>query len=193
MKATAACVVTLSVALLASIGVLVALPVLALGAPTSTAPVAASIPIGGYALPLPANFLSTAAVQRHHHDYPALDIPVPVGTAAFAVAAGTIIAAGDDGARCGGTVILVDRRSNRFVYCHASQVLVEPGQRVDVGELILLTGGRRGAAGAGDSTGPHLHFGVFVAGTARCPQSLLLAWLAGVALDPEAAAATGCT
>ncbi len=192
MRTAAACVVALSVALLASAGVLVALPVLALGASTPAAPVAASIPVGAYALPLAVTFLNAAVVQRHHHDYPAVDIPVPVGAAAFAVAAGTIIAAGDDGERCGGTVVLLDERANRFVYCHASQVLVEPGQYVQAGELILRTGGAPGEPGAGDSTGPHLHFGVNVAGRARCPQPLLLAWLAAVPLAPEAAPATGC-
>ena len=45
-------------------------------------------------------------------------------------------------------------------YAHLSKFLVHPGQTVYKGQQIALSGGRKGAPGAGTSTGPHLHFEV---------------------------------
>ncbi|MDO8740792.1 MAG: M23 family metallopeptidase, partial [Candidatus Woesearchaeota archaeon] len=45
-------------------------------------------------------------------------------------------------------------------YGHLMTIFVKPGDMVDVGERIALIGGAPGMAGAGRSTGCHLHFGV---------------------------------
>ena len=132
-------------------------------------------------------------LTRPHHDYPAIDIPVAVGTPVYAVTDGTILAAADDGGACGGTVILEGNDGNRYTYCHASRVLVSPGQTVAGGNLLLLSGGQPGAPGAGDSTGPHLHFGISVSGIAVCPQGLLAAWMNGDQRGPATAPTSGCT
>ena len=41
---------------------------------------------------------------------------------------------------------------------HLSQIDVVVGQTVDAGQVIGLTGGAKGTPGAGNSTGPHLHW-----------------------------------
>ena len=46
------------------------------------------------------------------------------------------------------------------MYGHVAKSLVSPGQQVSQGQIIALMGGQPGTAGAGLSTGCHLHFGV---------------------------------
>ena len=46
------------------------------------------------------------------------------------------------------------------MYGHIATSLVNPGQQVSQGQIIALMGGQPGTAGAGLSTGCHLHFGV---------------------------------
>jgi murein DD-endopeptidase MepM/ murein hydrolase activator NlpD len=47
------------------------------------------------------------------------------------------------------------------IYSHLSGSLVKTGQVVKTGEVIGFSGGMPGAFGAGYSTGPHLHVGLF--------------------------------
>lgn len=47
------------------------------------------------------------------------------------------------------------------LYSHLSSSLVSPGEEVKTGQVIGLSGGSPGTPGAGYSTGPHLHFGVY--------------------------------
>jgi murein DD-endopeptidase MepM/ murein hydrolase activator NlpD len=47
------------------------------------------------------------------------------------------------------------------LYSHLSTIKVSPGQQVKRGGVIAFSGGLPGTPGAGYSTGPHLHFGVY--------------------------------
>lgn len=130
------------------------------GAPATDAafiwPVSHSLGISAY-------FHDTAYKARFGFEHNAIDIPVYQGSDVVAAAAGTVKDVVDNGlgfnyvtiAHDGGIVTL---------YGHLSQLLVHPGQVVQAGELIGLSGGRPGTKGAGFSTGPHLHFGVRVNG-----------------------------
>jgi murein DD-endopeptidase MepM/ murein hydrolase activator NlpD len=149
----------------------------------------------GHTLPL-----SRTVFEQHpgyltapHHDYPAIDVPVPVGTAVYAAAGGTVALSSADVGICGGTITIDATDGARYTYCHLSSELVGTGARVDTGAQIALSGGQPDAPGAGDATGPHLHLGITVNGTTVCPQALLTAWSNGEPMDPNSAPVSGCS
>lgn len=146
---------------------------------------------GTYHHPLPS--LAGGAAPDPHHDYPALDLPAPVGTPAVSVTSGQVVRAAMTSRPCGGTVVVVGDDGHRYTYCHASQILVPEGATVAAGQTLLLTGGRPGTPGAGRSTGPHLHLAIHVDGVAVCPQPLVVQWAQGIAADPAGAPRDGCT
>ena len=83
-----------------------------------------------------------------------IDIEVPVGTAVYAAADGTVVFAGEQ--EDFGKVLTIEHAlGDRFYYTyygHLDHIMVTEGQRVDAGEKIALSGN------TGRSTGPHLHF-----------------------------------
>ncbi len=80
-----------------------------------------------------------------------VDLSVRVGTEVHAVADGTVRRASKDGMN-GRVLILDHERGVTTAYCHNSELLVRPGQRVARGELFARSGN------TGRSTGPHLHY-----------------------------------
>ncbi len=87
-----------------------------------------------------------------------IDIPAPSGTDIHACASGTVILAGwvDTG---GGLKIRIDHGGGiSTIYCHCSKILVKVGDEVKQGDVI----GRVGTTG--NSTGNHLHLGLYVKG-----------------------------
>lgn len=101
--------------------------------------------------------------RRKLHD--GLDIAAPSGTTIVAAAAGTVVFSGS--MRAWGNNILIDHGSGYVTrYAHCSSLLVNEGQQVSQGQPI----GRVGSTGY--STGPHLHFSVYVNGVAVSPLSV---------------------
>lgn len=89
-----------------------------------------------------------------------IDFGIPVGTPIYASHDGEVAKAVKSNRGYGNHIKLRSRYYAReTVYAHLSKILVEPGQTVAAGELIGLSGGKKGAPGSGLSTGPHLHFG----------------------------------
>ncbi len=90
------------------------------------------------------------------HGRNAVDVASACGTPIYAAAAGTVILSDGIGWNFGYGKYIMIRHSNGVVtvYGHASQLLVEQGQQVDQGQLIMLMGT------TGRSTGCHLHFEV---------------------------------
>ncbi|GAA1401187.1 golvesin C-terminal-like domain-containing protein [Catellatospora coxensis] len=138
-----------------------------------------------FSLPLAKSALPRSEYDDPHHDYPAIDLPVGTGTPAYAVRGGTVVIIDDSS--CGRGVNLTGADGNVYTYCHFSSWSVANGATVVAGQQIGLTGN------TGNSTGPHLHFGIRTGTTRRCPQNFLLALYDGV--TPPAATSlptTGC-
>lgn len=88
--------------------------------------------------------------------HPGVDYGCPSGTPVVATAAGVVLLAGTDPAYPGrGIHVVIDHPEGlRSYYMHLSTALVLPGQQVEAGRLLGLSGN------TGFSTGPHLHWGV---------------------------------
>lgn len=110
----------------------------------------------------------TASAAIYHN---AIDFAVPVGTPVYAAKDGYV-------ANCypslwngqqwkghptyGGMIEIKHSDGTSSIYAHLVQTMVKEGTFVQRGDQIGLTGGKKGRRGSGNSTGPHLHFSVFV-------------------------------
>lgn len=125
---------------------------------------------GEYSLPLDQHWYDEHPewFSRPHHDYPAVDIPVPVGTPIYAVTSGVIAGTPASG-KCGIGIVLDGDDGARYTYCHGKPGTqsVKTGERVRPGQHILSS------ASTGNSTGPHLHFSIEIEGKKLCPGPLL--------------------
>ena len=96
-----------------------------------------------------------------------LDIAAQWGTPIKAAAAGVITLSGYKGGY-GKTVIIDHGFGVTTVYGHASQLLVQEGQKVLRGTQLALVGS------TGHATGPHLHYEIHVDGVPVDPMKYLL-------------------
>ena len=91
-----------------------------------------------------------------------VDWYVPQGTSVRAAAGGTVITAGWNGGY-GYCVDIQHSDGSMTRYAHLSQVLVSYGQTVTQGTVVGLSGS------TGNSTGPHLHFEIYINGCSVNP------------------------
>lgn len=104
-------------------------------------------------------FAQSGAYNGKGHN--GVDFGVSVGTSVMSALSGTIAGTGNTDAFSGcysyGKWVLV-RHNNGLstLYAHLSSILVSPGDTVETGDIIGLSGN------TGYSTGPHLHFSVYV-------------------------------
>jgi murein DD-endopeptidase MepM/ murein hydrolase activator NlpD len=96
-----------------------------------------------------------------------IDIGVGMGTTVAAAAEGKVIIAGWDDGGCGNYIIIDHGGRLSTQYCHLSHIFVGVGQIVQRGQAIAASGS------TGNSTGPHLHFGVRINGRPVDPMSYL--------------------
>ncbi|WP_329568582.1 M23 family metallopeptidase [Streptomyces sp. NBC_01361] len=109
----------------------------------------------GYGLPVQGASIGTAyktaGAMWSSGYHTGVDFVVPTGTPLKAIAAGTVVSAGLDGAY-GNEVVIQHADGKYSQYAHMSSLSVSSGQTVTEGQQIGLSGA------TGNVTGPHLHF-----------------------------------
>ena len=97
-----------------------------------------------------------------------LDFPSDVGTPIYAAAGGVVVV--QEYHHAYGNMVEVDHGNELITrYAHSSSVFVKKGDIVKRGQKIAAVGS------TGRSTGPHLHFEVWVSGVPQDPQRFLAA------------------
>ena len=91
-----------------------------------------------------------------------MDIAVPVGTPVRATGTGRVLYAGWNNEGYGNLVIL-ENGPYRTYYAHLDRLLVRPGEGIEAGAIVGLSGN------TGNSTGPHLHYEVRLNGAQVMP------------------------
>lgn len=86
-----------------------------------------------------------------------LDLQLPQGTPLHPIAPGRVVSVWHNHAVNGNAVTLDHGGGFQSSYVHLSRIDVTKGQVVNRYTLLGLSGGEPGTAGAGRSTGPHLH------------------------------------
>ena len=119
-----------------------------------------------------AHFHDPSYPFRKLFEHPGVDLPAPVGTPVKA-AAGGYVAWNRTGKQYGNYVMVVHAGGVATVYAHLSKFGAKPDTYVERGDVIGYSGGRPGDAGAGLSTGPHLHFEVRQNGIPVNPENFL--------------------
>ena len=122
-------------------------------------------PVRGY---LSAGFGNRADPFTGQRDFhPGIDVSTPIGTRVVAPAEGLVVSCAERGAY--GNSIIVDHGFGIVTrYGHLSGYNVKPGTRVRRGDVIGFVGS------TGRSTGPHLHYEVWVRDQAQNPIHYIL-------------------
>ncbi|MEA1909899.1 MAG: peptidoglycan DD-metalloendopeptidase family protein [Patescibacteria group bacterium] len=121
-----------------------------------------------------ATFHDQGYARRFGLEHNAIDVATPQGTPIRSPASGVVSKVRDGGM---GLSYLVINHDNGLatVYLHISRFAVSTGARVGAGQVIAYSGGTPGTPGAGWlTTGPHLHFEVWLDGIARNPLAYLV-------------------
>lgn len=122
-----------------------------------------------------AGFRDSDYAARFKLQHNAIDIATPQGTPIKAPADAYVLKVKFDGSTAYSYIMLDHGNGMVTVYGHVSGVAVTTGQFVPVGTVIGYSGATPGTVGAGWlTTGPHLHFEVWLNGEARNPLAYLV-------------------
>ena len=115
-----------------------------------------------YIKPLSGGRFTSGYGMRWGRLHKGVDWACPVGTTVYASCGGTVIQASYNGGY--GYNVVISHPDGRMTrYAHNSKLLVKVGQKVVQGQPIALSGN------TGRSTGPHVHFELYINGTAVNP------------------------
>jgi len=107
---------------------------------------------------------SPFGAQRRGYKHHGVDIATPTGTPLKSPSDGVVLDSAIRNDNCGGTLKIDHGGGYVTRYCHLSQINVDKGDNVKKGEVVALTGGGKNDTGRGRSTGPHLHFEMYLDG-----------------------------
>ena len=127
------------------------------GSGSAPTPMASPVPSG---IPITSPFgirdnSTNPGISSNHRG---IDFGTPDGTALTAITDGEVSIMGNEAAGYGRWLEVKHADGTASRYAHMSQVHVSKGQKVVPGQVLGRSGGKVGAPGAGNSTGPHLHF-----------------------------------
>lgn len=127
--------------------------------PKKSAPAVKQIPLADNFFIFPAQ----GHITQGLHYYNAVDLANKCGTPIYAAAAGVVQRAVSNGgwnSGMGNHITILHSNGTVTYYGHLMALMVKPGDKVYTGQNIALMGGAPGMAGAGKSTGCHVHFQV---------------------------------
>lgn len=111
-----------------------------------------------YVKPIYGGRFTSGFGERWGRMHKGVDWACPIGTTVYASSDGVVEFAGWTNGY--GYNVIIDHPDGRKTrYCHLSETLVTPGESVSQGEKIALSGN------TGRSTGPHVHFEIYINGT----------------------------
>ena len=119
-------------------------------------PVPKGTPITSPYGPRPGAHARHPGISANHKG---IDFGVKEGSPVYAFAAGVVVETGNGGGY-GNYVVVKHADGTKSRYAHLKSILVSKNQKVGAGAQVGRSGGRPGAPGAGNSTGPHLHLEV---------------------------------
>jgi murein DD-endopeptidase MepM/ murein hydrolase activator NlpD len=122
-------------------------------------------PVHGYLSASFGNRIDPFTSQWDFHS--GIDISTPMGTKVMAPADGVVVSTGNAGGY-GNAVTINHGYGIVTQYGHLERYNVRPGQRVKRGDVIAFVGN------SGRSTGPHLHYSVWVRDQAQNPIHFIL-------------------
>ncbi len=115
-----------------------------------------------YIKPISGGRYTSGFGRRWGRMHTGVDWACPTGTTVYASSGGTVIQASYNGGY--GNNVVISHPDGRLTrYAHNSRLLVRVGQTVKQGEAIALSGN------TGRSTGPHVHFEIYINGAAVNP------------------------
>ena len=115
-----------------------------------------------YIKPISGGRFTSGFGRRWGRMHKGVDWACPTGTTVFASCGGTVIQASYSGGY--GNNVVIQHPDGRLTrYAHNSKLLVRVGQHVEQGQPIALSGS------TGNSTGPHVHFEIYINGSAVNP------------------------
>ena len=117
-------------------------------------PVPKGTPISSPYGPRPDAAKRNPGISSNHSG---IDYALSVGSPVLAAADGIVTETGHH-PKAYGFYIIIRHAKKSTLYAHLSDIMVRKGQEVKRGQQIAKSGGKKGARGAGNSTGPHLHF-----------------------------------
>ncbi len=112
-----------------------------------------------YIKPISGGILTSGFGRRWGRMHKGVDWAVPTGTTVYASCGGTVIQAVKSNRGYGNNIVIQHPDGRMTRYAHNSKLLVTVGQHVEQGEPIALSGS------TGNSTGPHVHFEIYINGT----------------------------